>query len=95
LGWAYGSPFIFETIKLNNIMKKTEPFTIYQIALVMYCCLVGVVIMVIGIIYLLTNFLWLVGVIIGLPLAIYGGLRIHVYLFEGGLEDEFVTNKKK
>jgi len=76
-------------------MKKTEPFTIYQIALVMYCVLVGVATMAIGIIYLLTHFLWFVGVIIGLPLAIYGGLRLHRYLFEGGLEEEFVTNKKK
>lgn len=75
-------------------MKKQESFTIYQVALVIYCFLVGACIMVIGIIYLLTNFLWLVGVIIGLPLAIYGGLRLNRYLFEGGLEEEFVTNKK-
>lgn len=76
-------------------MKKQESFTIYQVALVIYCFFVSASIMVIGIIYLLTHFLWFIGVIIGLPLAIYGGLRLHRYLFEGGLEEEFVTNKKK
>ena len=75
-------------------MKKQEPFNIYQVALVIYCFLVGASIMVIGIIYLLTKFLWLVGVIIGLPLAIYGCLRLKRYVFEGGLEEDFITKKK-
>lgn len=75
-------------------MKKSEPFNIYQVALVIYCFLVSASIMVLGVIALLKIGLWLVGVIIGLPLAIYGGLRLHRYMFEGGLEEDFITKKK-
>lgn len=75
-------------------MKKSEPFNIYQVALVIYCFVIGALIVVLGVITLLKVGLWLVGVIIGLPLAIYGGLRLHRYLFEGGLEDDFITKKK-
>lgn len=75
-------------------MKKSEPFNIYQVSLVIYCVVIGALIMVLGVIALLKVGLWLVGVIVGLPLAIYGGLRLKRYVFEGGLEEDFITNKK-
>lgn len=73
---------------------KNKQLSFYEIAFVAYCFVVGVGTALTGVIYLLTNLLWLVGVIIGLPLAIYGGLRLHRYLFEGGLERDFITKKK-
>jgi len=75
-------------------MKKEQPLTLSQTLLIGYFIVLGALIMVLGIITLLKVGLWLVGVIIGLPLAIYGGLRLHRYLFEGGLEEDFITKKK-
>lgn len=75
-------------------MKNKQPLSFYEIAFVAYCFIVGVGTALTGAIYLLTNYLWLVGVIIGLPLAIYGGLRLKRYVFEGGLEEDFITKTK-
>jgi uncharacterized membrane-anchored protein len=75
-------------------MKKEQPLTLSQILLIGYFIVLGALIMVLGIIAFFKLKLWLIGVIIGLPLAIYGGLKIHEYLFEGGLERDFITKKK-
>ena len=76
-------------------MKKSESLSIYQVALFFYAFVVGAVIMVLGIISLLKMGLWTVGVIVGLPLAMWGGLSINRYLYEGGLEDDFKSKSIK
>jgi len=76
-------------------MKKTESLSIYQVALFGYSVLVVAVIMVLGIISLLKMGLWLVGVIVCSPLAIWGGLSVKRYLYEGGLEEEFKSKSIK
>ena len=74
-------------------MKKNEPFTIYQIALFLYLIALGGFIIVLGIISFVKLKLWLIAVILGLPLAIYLGLKIKQYVYEGGLEEDFKTKK--
>lgn len=74
-------------------MKKNEPFTIYQIALFLYLIALGSFIMVLGIISFAKLKLWLIAVILGLPFAIYLGLKIKQYVYEGGLEEDFKTKK--
>ena len=74
-------------------MKKNEPFTIYQIALFVYLFALGGFIMVLGIISFAKLKLWLIGVILGLPLAIYLGLKMKQYVYDGGLEGYFKTKK--
>jgi uncharacterized membrane-anchored protein len=75
-------------------MKKEQPFTISQTLLLVYIMCLGFFIVILGVIAFFKLKLWLMGVIIGLPLAIWGGLKIHEYLFEGGLERDFITKKK-
>ena len=74
-------------------MKKEQPLSLSQILLICYIFCLGGFIVVLGIISFVKLKLWLIGVILGLPLAIYGGLRLQEYLFEGGLEEEFITKK--
>ena len=74
-------------------MKKNEPFTIYQIALFLYLIALGSFIIVLGIISFAKLKLWLIAVILWLPLAIYVGLSIKKYVYEGGLEEDFKTKK--
>jgi len=76
-------------------MKKSESLSIYQVALFIYFFLIGTVIMVLGVISLLKMGLWIVGVIVGLPLAIWGGLSVNRYLYEGGLEEDFKSKSIK
>jgi hypothetical protein len=75
-------------------MKKEQPFTLSQTLLLIYFFAIMAFIVVLGIIAFFKLKLWLICVIIGLPLAIYGGLKLHEYLFEGGLEKDFITKKK-
>ena len=75
-------------------MKKNEPFTIYQIALFLYLIALGGFIMILGIISFAKLKLWLIAVILGLPFAIYLGLKIKEYIYEGGLEEYFKTKKQ-
>ncbi len=75
-------------------MKKEQPLSLSQIFLICYLFALGGFIVILGIISFVKLKLWLIGVILGLPLAIYGGLRLHRYLFEGGLEEDFVTKTK-
>jgi hypothetical protein len=75
-------------------MKKEQPLTLSQILLIVYFIGLGALIMVLGIIAFFKLQTWLIIVIIGLPLAIWGCLKIHEYLFEGGLERDFITKKK-
>jgi hypothetical protein len=75
-------------------MKKEQPLTLSQILLIGYFIGLGALIMVLGIIAFFKLKLWLIGVIVGLPLGIWGCLKIHEYLFEGGLERDFITKKK-
>ena len=75
-------------------MKKEQPLSLSQIFLICYLFALGGFIVILGIISFVKLKLWLIGVILGLPLAIYGGLRLHRYLFEGGLEDDFIIKKK-
>ena len=74
-------------------MKKQESLSLSQILLIAYLFMLGAFIVVLGIISFVKLKLWIIGVVLGLPLAIYGGLKLHEYLFEGGLEDEFITKK--
>jgi len=74
-------------------MKKNEPFTIYQIALFLYLITFGGFIMILGIISFAKLKIWLIAVILGLPFAIYLGLSIKKYVYEGGLEEDFKTKK--
>ena len=74
-------------------MKKNEPLTIYQIALFLYLIVFGSFIVVLGIISFAKLKLWLIAVILGLPFAIYLGLKIKQYIYEGGLEEDFKTKK--
>jgi hypothetical protein len=75
-------------------MKEEQPLTLSQILLIVYFIGLGALIMFLGIIALFKLKLWLICVIIGLPLAIWGCLKLHEYLFEGGLEKDFITKKK-
>ena len=74
-------------------MKKNEPLTIYQIALFLYLIALGGFIVVLGIISFVKLKLWFIAVILGLPFAIYLGLSIKQYVYEGGLEEDFKTKK--
>lgn len=76
-------------------MKKSKPLSIYQVALFIYFFLVVAFVLVLGVISLLKMGLWIVGVIVGLPLAIWGGLSVKRYLYEGGLEEEFKSKSIK
>lgn len=76
-------------------MKKEQPLSLSQIFLICYLFAFGGFVVILGIISFVKLKLWLIGVILGLPLAIYGGLRLHRYLFEGGLEEDFITKSIK
>lgn len=76
-------------------MKKEQPLSLSQIFLICYLFALGGFVVILGIISFVKLKLWLIGVILGLPLAIYGGLRLHRYLFEGGLEEDFITKSIK
>jgi ABC-type proline/glycine betaine transport system permease subunit len=75
-------------------MKKEQPFTLSQTLLLVYIMCLGFFIVVLGIIAFFKLQTWLICVIIGLPLAIWGCLKLHEYIFEGGLEKDFITKKK-
>ena len=75
-------------------MKKDKPLSLSQILLIGYLFVLGAFIVVLGIISFVKLKLWLICVIIGLPLTVYGGLKLHEYVFEGGLERDFITKKK-